>query len=421
MKFKAVAPLIAILLGYAASAHAVSLTLQGDGAGLENSSAQALYASDSGGTPVVVTFIGRPAPGGGTFSELGVPSMMPDGRMLFGAESTDQNKKAHWAIYYGYPDLPPLRRVQVAVTLKPNDSCDPLLSGDPYPVADANGRIAFMSQMPDKSDALVLYDGGKTLCLARSGSRTNEGDTVAVLSFGSPEIGANGEVVFDAWLNGKDPKLPNSHRQAVLMASVVGGIRELAVEGERGPNNTEYRRPFGLPTALATPLGTMAAFTSKTPSGAALFLYKSGSMIRLLPTGVESALGPVTYLSPGRPGLMANGTTAVLAGCARIPAIFRLRRQLLDLSIQRGQLTPFGTELESLGDPVLTGSGAMLLGATDTDNAEKLYELDMSGEFFEVGGPDSIFRIAYPSHHHTIFTGTLTANQHGDFGYLGGL
>src|SRR5260370_42208388 len=103
----------------------------------------------------------------------------------------------------------------------------------------------------------------------------------------------------------------------------------------------------------------MIAFTAKAPTGAALFLYRGGSMARILPTGTLTSLGPVSYLSAGRPGLMADGTSAVLAGCARIPAIFRLSPQRLDLRIERGQLTPFGTELESLVDPVLTASGAL--------------------------------------------------------------
>jgi len=77
-------------------------------------------------------------------------------------------------------------------------------------------------------------------------------------------------------------------------------------------------------------------------------------------------------------------TVAVLAGCARTPAIFRLSRQRLDLRISRGQLTPFGTELDSLGDPVLTASGAMFVGATDTDDHEKLYVLSPNDTFFEV-------------------------------------
>jgi hypothetical protein len=255
--------------------------------------------------------------------------------------------------------------------------------------------------------------------MAKAGDKTTEGHEIAILSFGSAQMGEGGQVVFNGFL--ADGAKPPGHHQALLLGSMSGRVTELAVEGEYGPNHTLYQRPFGLPAALPTPRGIMVAFTAKTPSGGALFLYSDGSMARILPTGTLTSLGPVTFLSAGRPGLMADGTTAVLAGCARIPAIFRLTRQRLDLRIERGQLTPFGTELESLGDPVLTASGAMFIGATDTDDREKLYVLSPSDAFFEVGESELIYRIAMGAQkHHSIFTGTLSVNQHGDFAYLGG-
>jgi hypothetical protein len=425
MRLRVFAPLLAILLGCSASAHAVSLSLQGRGAGIENSATQALYASDSSGASVIVTAVGSRSPIGGTITELGVPSMMPDGRVLFGAETTPPTGPAHWDIFAGMPDAPPDRRIVRAVELTkvPND-CQAKISGDPYPVGDADGEIAFMARLPLKFDALVLSSGGKIVCLAKSGANTNQGHEIAVLSFGSPEMGSTGEVAFNAWLavpaaKGDKPEHVG-HRQAVLLASPTGGVTELAVEDEYGPNHTRYERPFGLPSALPTSDGTLVAFTAKTPTGAALFLYNGGTMSRILPTGILTPVGPVSYLSPGRPGLMADGTTAVMAGCARIPVIFRLTHQRLDIPLQRGQLTPFGTEIESLGDPVLTAAGAMFVGATDTDGREKLFVLDGDNAFFEVGQPELIYKIAYSEHHHSIFTGTLTVNQHGDFAYLGG-
>ncbi|MGO9605513.1 MAG: hypothetical protein ACLQAT_19350 [Candidatus Binataceae bacterium] len=424
MKIRAFVPALALLLSYAASAHAVSLTLQGEGASFEDSSSNVLYASDSDGESILITAVGLPSPDGGAFSELGVPSMMPDGRVLFGAETTAKDKKVHWGIYEGDPNVSPLYRVTRAVDPTPSKDCAPLLNGDPYPVADAKGNIAFMSRLPDKRDALVYYAGGTLNCVARSGVKTNQGHEVAVLSFGSPQMGEDGEIVFNGWLNyppDKDDKdAPQGHRQSLLIGSMANGINEVAVEGEYGPNHARYMRPFGLPAALPSAQGTLIAFTAKTPSGSALFMYSNGQMARLLPTGTTTPLGPVSYLSPGRPGLMADGTTAVMAGCARLPVVFRLAHQKLDVRLQRGQLTPFGTELESLGDPVLTATGAMFIGATDTDGSEKLYVLNSDDSFFEVGELEMIYKIATGSHHHAIFTGTLTVNQLGDFAYLGG-
>ena len=425
IKFKVLAPAIALLGATALNAHAVSLTLSGNsGASLEMEDAQAVYASDSTGASQLVTGVGMASPDGGKITEVGVPSMMPDGRVIFGAEvqPKDANIKARWNIFIGNADASPNHRLIAALNPKATvGDCIPSFKGDPYPVADTDGNIAFMSLVPHGRDALFVYSHGALTCLARVGNKTNEGHEIAVLGFGSPQIVDDGQIVFNAFLVDSSAKETGGHRQSLLMTSKKIGITELAVEGDYGPNHTEYKRPFGLPSALSSSLGMTIAFTAKTPSGAALFLYSGGSMSRVLSTGTLTPLGPVSYLSPGRPGLMADGTTAVLAGCARTPAIFRLSRQRLDLRISRGQLTPFGTELESLGDPVLTGSGAMFVGATDSDQHEKLYVLSGDDAFFEVGEPELIYRIAMSAaRHHSIFTGTLTVNQHGDFAYLGG-
>jgi hypothetical protein len=420
--FRALPSALAILLLTPLAAHAVSLSLNGDGANLQMDNTQAVYASDSNGVPMLITEVGMRAPGGGIVTEVGVPSMMPDGRVIFGAETQpkDLNIKARWNIFIGNADAIPSHRIIAALNPKALEGdCVPAFKGDPYPVADMDENISFISTVPHGRDALFFYSHGKLACIAKAGDKTVEGHEIAVLSFGSAQMGEGGQVVFNGFLS--DSAKPPGHRQALLLASMSGRVTELAVEGEYGPNHTLYQRPFGLPAALPSSLGIMVAFTAKTPSGGALFLYSNGSMARILPTGTLTSVGPVTFLSAGRPGLMADGTTAVLAGCARIPAIFRLTRQRLDLRIERGQLTPFGTELESLGDPVLTASGAMFIGATDTDDREKLYVLSPNDAFFEVGESELIYRIAMGAQkHHSIFTGTLSVNQHGDFAYLGG-
>ncbi|MGA6973093.1 MAG: hypothetical protein WBY93_15775 [Candidatus Binatus sp.] len=413
---------LAILLLTPLSAHAVSLSLNGNGADLQMDNTQAVYASDSNGVPMLITAVGMKVRDGSAVTEVGVPSMMPDGRVIFGAETQpkDTNIKPRWNVYIGNADAVPSHRIIAALNPKAvTGDCIPSFKGDPYPVADTDEDIAFISTVPHGRDALFFYSQGKLSCMAKAGDRTSQGHEVAVLSFGSAQIGDDGQVVFTGYLG--DSGNPAGHHQALLLASPTGGITELAVEGDYGPNHTLYQRPFGLPAALPTARGIMVAFTAKTPSGAALFLYSDGSMARILPTGTLTSVGPVTFLSAGRPGLMADGTTAVLAGCARMPAIFRMTHQRLDLRIQRGQLTPIGTELESLGDPVLTASGAMFVGATDTDDHEKLYVLSPDDAFFEVGESEFIYRIAMNAQkHHSIFTGTLTVNQHGDFAYLGG-
>ncbi|HUA35632.1 MAG TPA: hypothetical protein VMA09_18625 [Candidatus Binataceae bacterium] len=427
-KVSVFAPALAFILGTALNAHAVSLTLSGNSASLQMDNAQVVYGSDSNGESQVITAVGLPSPDDGKVTEVGVPSMMPDGRVLFGAEiqPNKPNLVAHWNIYIGDPDAPVWNRVVPVIPPKALTAgeCTPAFRGDPYPVADAEGNIAFISAQGHGRDALFIYSHGELTCPVKAGQKTSDGHEIAVLGFGSQQMGDGGDVVFNAFLNPDPPKNPKDpappHRQALLLLS-KGGVSELAVEGDYGPNHTQYQRPFGLPAAVNSTTGTMIAFTAKTPQGGALFVYNQGTMTRILPTGTLTPLGPITYVSPGRPGLMADGTTAVLAGCARTPAIFRLNRQHLDVALSRGELTPIGTLLESLGDPVLTANGSMLLGATDSDGREKLYMLDGDDTLSEVGESEVIHRIAFTAHHrHSIFTGTLSANQHGDFTYLGG-
>jgi hypothetical protein len=416
---------IAFTIGLTIDAHAVSLTLEGAGTGVSVGNSQALWASDSAGRAVEITAVGAQLPGGSKVSELGVPSMMADGRVVFGAEITTKGERGstdrqQWGIFIGDPEAAsPARRITALQIKNKQAWCDPVFHGDPYPVSNPDGEIAFMAALGRDRDGLMIFSHGNLSCLAETGSRTNEGDQIAVLSFGSAQMGEQGEVVFNAFLKGTKAS-PNQHAQAVMLGT-RDGIHELAVEGQFGPNHTQYLRPFGLPAAVSSPQGTLVAFTAKSPAGAALFLYDGSGTVRELQTGTETPLGPVSYLSPGRPGLISDGTVAVLAGCARTPVIFRLRHGLMDLRIERGQLTPLGSVIESLGDPVLTATGTMFVGATDSDGREQLYVLDNDDELFEVGSPEMLYRVAFGGDHtHTIFTGTLTVNQHGDYAYLGG-
>jgi len=88
----------------------------------------------------LITAVSMPAPEGGTITEVGVPSMMPDGRVIFGAEvhAKDTNIKARWVILVGDADAKPGRRLTPALNPKAIvGNCIPAFKGDPYPVADA--------------------------------------------------------------------------------------------------------------------------------------------------------------------------------------------------------------------------------------------------------------------------------------------
>jgi hypothetical protein len=48
-----------------------------------------IWAGAPGGALVKIAEVGMPAPGGGTFTEMGVPSISPESQVIFGAEATD--------------------------------------------------------------------------------------------------------------------------------------------------------------------------------------------------------------------------------------------------------------------------------------------------------------------------------------------
>ena len=362
--FRLLPSAFALLLLTPLSAHAVSLTLNGSSADLQMDNTQAVYASDSNGVPMLITGIGMPAPGGGVVTEVGVPSMMPDGRVIFGAETQpkDANIKPRWNIFIGNADAVPSHRIIAALNPKAlTGDCTPSFKGDPYPVADMEEDIAFISAVPHGRDALFFYSGGKLTCMVKAGDKTNEGHEIAVLSFGSEQMGDDGQVAFTGFLGDSANLL--EHRQALLLASPARGVTELAVEGDYGPNHTLYQRPFGLPAALPTPLGYGRVHGQDTQRCGAVPVQRRFD-------GPDTANRHFNFHRPGdvsvgrAAGLMADGTTAVLAGCARIPAIFRLSRAAPRSADRARTATPFfGTELESLGDPVLTASGAMFVGA----------------------------------------------------------
>lgn len=412
----------AALIAAAANAYAISLSLGVGGptvARVDLDRTSALYATDLNGRTLQIARVGAKAPGGGTFSELGVPMMGDDGWVLFGADVQHEIGHFGWAIFKGKAEYGRVRIVQ-AVDLE-HGNCKPAFRSDPSPVIDRAGNIVFVAREDSGRDGLFLYSNGELICLAKVGDITRRGHKLAVLVFGTAQIGHNGEVIARGWLNGD--------RAALLRFSRDGGIDELAVSGESSPGGARYSNTFGIPAAVDSPEGTVIAFTNKTSSGTALFLYRAHEMARILPFGAQTAMGPVSFLSLGKPALAPDGTTAVLAGVARVSVLLRLERGNWNTAIRGGDITPLGAELLFFGDPQLTDSGDLFFGGVDSNDRESVYVLKPGGGLTEPGSSliGAIHNIVFNensdsgvSHAHYIFSGTLTVNYRGEFAYLGG-
>ena len=411
------------VLASAATASAFVLSLEGlDGAGLSTKIGQVLYASDANGKIAAVASIGVTQIGGETIDDLGLPSMMPDGSVVFGAELRAPAKGPHWEILIANPaDSPPFRLRRLLDSVPARPGCSPVLRVDPRPTAGGSGEIAFIASEASGPDTLFLYSKGVISCLAHAGDYTLQHHLIRVIGYGSQGPAGNGAVAFNAWIGPDAGASDSPERQAVLLASSAG-VTEVAVQGKLGPDRTRFDA-FGLPRAASSRDGVKVAFVSRTPSGEALFLYHGGEMTRVLTTGTLTALAPISNLSLDRPALTPNGMMAVLAACARLPAIITIRDGGLSLPIQRGQLTPFGSEFRWLGDPSLTDAGALYVGASDSDGRNKIFVLPPEGGLFVPGSSGVIYQITYPEHPvgyaGSPVANTLSINAHGDFAYLG--
>ncbi|HVA76938.1 MAG TPA: hypothetical protein VNF27_03540 [Candidatus Binataceae bacterium] len=413
---------VAVLV-WAATASAFVLSLQGlDGAGLSRKIGQVLYASDANGKIAAVASTGVTQIAGETIDDLGLPSMMPDGSVVFAAELRAAPKAPHWEIFIAKPaDSPPFRLRRLLDSVHAKSGCSPVLRVDPRPTAGGSGEIAFMATEASGADTLFLYSKGVISCLAHAGDYTLQHHRIRVIGYGSQGPAGNGAVAFNAWIGADAGASDSAERQAVLLASSAG-TSEVAVQGKLGPDRTRFDA-FGLPRAVSSPNGVKVAFVSNTPTGQALFLYHEGEMTRVLTTGTLTALAPISHLSLDRPALTPGGMMAVLAVCARLPAIITIRDGSLSLPIQRGQLTPFGSEFRWLGDPSLTDAGALYLGASDSDGRNKIFVLAPEGGLFVPGSSGVIYQIEY-NEQRMGFAGspianTLSINAHGDFAYLG--
>ena len=120
--------------------------------------------------------------------------MMPDGRVVFGAEVTTKGEhgstdRQQWNIFIGNPDAAPQHRIAALEVKSKPAWCNPVYHGDPYPVADADGEIAFMAALGRERDGLLLYSHGALSCLAESGTKTNEGDEIVSAQLRQPADG----------------------------------------------------------------------------------------------------------------------------------------------------------------------------------------------------------------------------------------
>jgi hypothetical protein len=416
---------LALMLLSAGPARAVVFTLSGptpESSGMDLNATGALYASTRDGGVVLIARVGAIAPDGGEFTELGVPSISPEGSVVFGAETRGIDDRPVWDIYRADPSGAGdnrLSRVFDGAII--TDQCRPAFKVDPYPVAGTGGAIAFVSPEVSGPDALFRYRGGRLDCLARIGDRTALGNRIAMFNFGSLAIADDGALAFLVHLKGasasKSVRGIASNRSAVMIADQHSMMREVALEGDLAPGGSRFTWMFSRPAIVQSRSGAMVAFSNRSRTGVGVYLRRGKHLARGLITGVPTELGALTYISDGKPALMEDGTMIVRGASGALSAVFSVKDRKVAVVTQEGTFRHSGAQLVNFGDPSVTSSGAIILGGYDQTGRGRLFVFDR--EDAEAAMHPMTETTMIPDAMPPVFPGTIAVNGRGDFAFLG--
>jgi hypothetical protein len=389
---------------------------EGD-ADVDMNSTSGLYASGPDEVVTLIAQLGAIAPGGDVFEDLGVPSISPEGDVVFGAETVGQDQLPRWDIYRANVRAPGNRRiVRVLDGANIPDSCHPDFKVDPYAIAGANGVVAFLAPEASGKDAVFRYQDGRLSCAARVGDRTAQGHTLKLLNFGSADIADDGEIAFLARV--KDADQRGTERAVVATIDGNSSPREVAREGDAAPAGSSFGPRFGRPVIVHSRFGNLVAFTNRNSSVAAAYIYNAGRLSRVLRTGALTEIGTLTYISEGRPALLPDGTLIIGGASKGRSAVFAANDGELTSITRQGDLTQFGTRLEGFVDPSVTSSGLVYLGGHDDSGAERLFVFE-SGNGLHIPIEASADISAAGRWMPPFFPGSLAVNQRGDLAALG--
>ncbi len=384
-------------------------------AGVDMNTASALYASSGrDGAATMIAQLGAIAPGGDVFEDLGVPSISPEGDVVFGAETVGQDGRPRWDIYRANVGAKGNQRiVRVLDETTMPDNCHPNFKVDPYAIAGAKGVVAFLAPEASGKDAVFRYQDGHLSCLARVGDRTAQGRTLKLLYFGSADIASNGELAFLGRVESKGVE-----KAVLLTLEGNSPLREVAREGDHAPGGGIFGPSFGRPAIVRSSFGDMIAFTNRDASMNAAYIGSADRLELGFRTGTRTKLGVLTYISDGRPGLLPDGTVIISGASKDHSAVFRAKDGELTPIMRTGDLTQFGTHLDGFVDPSVSASGLVYLGGHDDSGDEHLFVFE-SNDALQVPIESSADMSTTGRWMPPFFPGSLTVNQRGDLAALG--
>ena len=389
----------------------------GGPAGVDVNIASGLYVSGRDGASILIAQLGAIAPGGDIFEDLGVPSMSPEGDVVFGAETIGMDEQPRWDIYRANLNAPGIRRIVRVLddATLPND-CHPDFKTDPYPVAGPDGEVVFLAPEQGGHDAVFRYQRGRLSCVARVGDRTAEGDTLKMLYFGSADIAGDGNLAFLGRVGDSEPR--GTEKAVVVTLNNRSPIHEVAREGDKAPGGSVFGPSFGRPTIVHSASGDLIAFSNRRAKANAFYISSAGHLSRSIATGMRTRIGALTYISDGHPGLLADGTLVFSGASHDKSAVFKVKDGEVTPLIEEGGMTQFGTRLAAFVDPSVTASGLVYLAGHDDQGAEHLFVFESSNSLKipseSIADTSSLGRWM-PA----FFPGSLAINTRGDIATLG--
>ena len=330
----------------------------------------ALYVKGADGKPVKILQPGLAAPGGGTISELGVPTLTEDGALVFGAEVTIAGAAA-WRVFRASPFSPNLKLETIVDDSMTSRRCRPVLKVDPHVSAGPQERVAFVGEEEGGDTALFLTSSGQLKCEVRVGDLTFEGDVITNLGAGSAQVAGNGAAVFHANLSSKSSS--KSSVNAILLAQPGKPPVEIAVEGARSRDGVKYGSYFGSPAIIMSGPDVLVAFTNHTRHGVSLFVGSPGRMHSLIGSDSKFSSEPFTYLSNSRPALADDGSVAIEAARGSKWSVLLVRAGESFVVAREGDKVPTGQRIVGFGDLTRTIGGGIAAEAVGQDDINRVY------------------------------------------------
>jgi hypothetical protein len=415
----AVTTMMAFAILKTTPAGAVVFNMGGPGgpAGVDMNTASALFVSGHDGSASLIAQNGAVAPGGDIFSDMGVPSISPEGDVVFGAETLGMDQQPRWDIYRANVNAPANRRiVRLLDNVAMPDGCHPNFKTDPYPVAGSDGVVVFLAPEASGKDAVFRYQDGHLACAAHVGDRTAEGHSLKLLYFGSADIASDGTMAFVGRVT--NPEADNKGTAVVIALDANSTMHEVAREGEPSPGGGHFGPSFGRPAIVRSRDGDLIAFSNRTSKMDAFYIANGRHLARSFATGSRTRLGVLTYISDGKPALLADGTVIFTGASHQKSAVFKAKDGELTMLTEEGGMTQFGTRLAAFVDPSVTAAGLVYLAGHDDRGAEHLFVFESSnGLRVPVESAADVTSLGrwMPA----FFPGSLAMNEEGDIATLG--